>query len=327
MSSACTAITSAQTLNSITGSLARKNPNSRFKELIDDNSKLKSLEEIPATGAANFRFPLNLSDEDHWISFRVESERRFRAKNTPVSATQCFITLPVPTNLQTAYNSGYENEDLGLIGGTITGNENLTAAQIDEKFSPSELAKSAGAAITQSGELGALVAGGVANLAGGGTIATLLAGGAGAAVTQGIGAKIAKAGFARNPHQAVLFKGTGFRSHSFQYKFIAQNAEESAAITDIITAFKFYMAPKLTQSTHFFEYPEQFDIDLKNTEHLFDIGTSVLTSFGVNYHGEGEPIYFRGGQGGSAAPYAVTIDMTFQEVTITTKDEIAKRGR
>ena len=40
MSSACTAITSAQTLNSITGSLARKNPNSRFKELIDDNSKL-----------------------------------------------------------------------------------------------------------------------------------------------------------------------------------------------------------------------------------------------------------------------------------------------
>lgn len=319
-------VKTAQSLNSTTPNI-RNISASRFRETIADKSKLKSLEEIPGSATNNFIFPLDLSDSDHWVSFRVAQKRKFRAKSVQTDNTQCFITLPVPAALSTGYKAGYQNEDLGLAGGTVTGNQNLTADEIDKKFSATGLAKAAGASLAQSTEATALAGGAVTKLLGGGTVASILGGGAGAAVSQIASAKIANAGFARNPHQAVLFKGTGFRSHSFEYKFIAKNEDESTALTDIITAFKYFMSPKLTDTTHFFEYPEEFDIDFKNSTHFFDIGSSVLSDFNVNYHADGEPIYFKGGRSGEAAPFSVNISMTFQETTITTKDEIANRGR
>ena len=41
-------------------------------------------------------------------------------------------------------------------------------------------------------------------------------------------------GLAINPHLAVVFQGVGFRTHAFQYKFIARNQVESDVIKNII---------------------------------------------------------------------------------------------
>ena len=78
------------------------------------------------------------------------------------------------------------------------------------------------------------------------------------------------------------------------------------------------------------EHPELFDIDFHYNKYLFDIAASHLVSFDVDYHGEGTPSYF-GPQGTDditdVAPTSVTVSMTFQETTITTKEEIARGNR
>ena len=74
-------------------------------------------------------------------------------------------------------------------------------------------------------------------------------------------------------------------------------------------------------------YPEQFDIDFHYGETLFDIGQSVLTSFTVDYHGQGTPTYFNDLNTGKKYPTTVNINMSFTEVTAMTKQQIRKLNR
>ena len=127
---------------------------------------------------------------------------------------------------------------------------------------------------------------------------------------------------ARNPHIANVFTGVNFRQHSFEYKLIAKNKKESDAIRDLIHNFKYHMAPDYRASDHVFTYPSKFQILLRAGDYLFKIGDSVLTTFDVNYNGEGAPYFFED----TNAPYSVSIVMTFIEDTIVTKREI-RQGR
>jgi hypothetical protein len=74
------------------------------------------------------------------------------------------------------------------------------------------------------------------------------------------------------------------------------------------------------------DYPEQFDIDFNHGKHLYNIGPSVLTSFNVQYHAEGRPLYYDI-SATEKAPVSVNISATFQEVAIVTKETIARFGR
>jgi len=293
----------------------------RFSEMLNTRGALSSLADNTQSDKRLF-FPQGLGDTDHWVCFRVAEERKFRSKAVKQENTLTYIYLPVPSALKTGYKSNYKNAELGLAG-------DLALALADPNSDPAKLDKGAiaGALATDFAtlEAGGLVGAGIGNLVGGG-IGALAGGAAGVATTQAATAGLANAGISRNPHQAVLFDGTDFRSHSFNYRLIARNRDESLMINKIITAFKYYMAPKISKSTHFFEYPQQFDIDFKNESVLFDIGTSVLTSFDVDYHAQGSPLYFNNNDG-DMAPSVIDIAMTFQEVTITTKDEIAGLGR
>ena len=82
------------------------------------------------------------------------------------------------------------------------------------------------------------------------------------------------------------------------------------------------MAPDYSSSNHIFNYPSQFQIILRAGDYLFNIGDSVLTSFDVNYTGEGGPYFFED----TNAPYSVAINLSFTEDTIVTKKEI-RQGR
>jgi hypothetical protein len=50
-------------------------------------------------------------------------------------------------------------------------------------------------------------------------------------------------GIARNPYRVVLYQGTDFRTHTFSWQLTPKSKRESDAITQIITAFKYYMSP------------------------------------------------------------------------------------
>ena len=133
---------------------------------------------------------------------------------------------------------------------------------------------------------------------------------------------MAAAGVARNPHMATLFTGVDFRSHSFEYKFIPKSKQESDILADIIYRLKYHMAPSYAAEGHFFNYPEQFDIEFANKKYLFDIGASVLSAFNVSYSGEGSSYFFNN----EGAPVSVSLSMTFQELTINTKENISREG-
>ena len=260
-------------------------------------------------------YPNDIGDLGHYVMFRVSKEYKFRSQQISAKNTLAGICLPVPQNLQTGYNANYANEDLGALGSTaadiaqgkslrdITGKEAIDAA-------------AQGALKMAGSEAAPLIAG----LLGG-------AGGFGAALGIGgvVPAVTGALGIAVNPHQALLFQGTQFRTHSFSYKFMPRSREEAETLQKIIKLFKFHMAPELRNSNHFFEYPEQFDIDFKHKDVLFDIGTSVLTGFTVDYHGEGTPSYH--GLNDDVQPTSFNINMEFQEVTITTKQNIKVQGR
>ena len=241
------------------------------------------------------------------------------------------FALPIPSNLQTAYEADYNNTaELG-IGGTA-------GRQIAENFQSTgsgNFLRDLQAAVTNSEVLerenlvGSLAGLGVA--AAGADVGTsaligALGGPGGALVGAGLGSigtgALRGLGIARNPHIANVFTGVNFRKHNFQYKLIAKNKQESDTIRDLIRNFKYHMAPDYKAEGHIFTYPSQFEIILRAGDYLFKIGDSFLTAFEVNYTGEGGPVFFED----TNAPYSVTISMSFVEDTIVTKKEV-RQGR
>lgn len=240
------------------------------------------------------------------------------------------FALPIPSNLSTAYNAQYNNAELGAAGdagrkvaenftrgsGSLT-EDILGAINKTDIFSPDNLKGTAAS-------LGIAAAG--ADTAAQALAGLFLGGGVGAAVGAGLGSvgqgALRGLGIARNPHIANVFTGVNFRQHTFQYKLIAKNKQESDTIRDMIRNFKYHMAPDYKGSNHVFNYPSQFQIILRAGDYLFNIGDSVLTSFDVNYTGEGGPYFFED----TNAPYSVSINLTFVEDTIVTKREI-RQGR
>jgi hypothetical protein len=143
----------------------------------------------------------------------------------------------------------------------------------------------------------------------------------GAAGGQFVKGAIAGAGIAINPFMATLYDSPQLRTHQFSWKFIPKNIQESRTLRAIISTFK-------------------FDIDFHHDKFLFNIAPSVLTSFEVNYHGEGRAMYHNvqegegtdepGGfslPGTTKTPVSVVINATFQEVAIITKNEIQIENR
>lgn len=235
--------------------------------------------------------------------------------------------LPMPSNLVTGYNAQYNDTPIGVLGalGKRIG-ENYAGPENGSFYSGIANAvqnANLGMADLQGGAanmlIGAVNEGGLAGLLAAAGLGRLAPGAAVAGAAQvGVGV-LAGAGIARNPHLASIFQGVGFRRHQFQYKLIARNATESNTLRAMIKSFKYGMAPQYRAGDHIFDYPNEFDITLAAGDYLFKIGRSVLEDFTVDYTGEGTPAFFED----TGAPYSVALNMTFKEVSIVTKREVA----
>lgn len=284
------------------------------------------LEQGKSPTSTQYSFPSNLGAElDHWVCFRVSRSHKFRENTQEKSNTRCFIYLPIPQNLATGYNAGYQQMDLGTVGG-FTNEENTG----DYEVTTGDAAKQAFAQIGVN--LGAEAVGAVLGTVAGGAKAGAITGAVASDSVLGAaqGAIMGNLGLALNPHKAMLFQGVNFRTHSFQYNFIPKNVHESKTLLQIVGAFKYFMTPGMTNGGKgftgaFLNYPEQFDIDFHYGRNLFDIGQSVLTQFDVNYHGQGVPLYHD--VDGEKYPAAVNMSMSFTEVTTLTKKQLAEKNR
>lgn len=280
----------------------------------------------PSDGSAGgLEFPSDIHVIDHWVKFSsFEYSRENRTAQPNQLPYKHHIVLPVPPNLTTGYNAQYDNEALGFVGNVASrfgasardavtrGLNNDTT--VTKKFIDSLKGKK---------ELGVKH---ILDEAGGAAVAAGLDsfGAFGSGLQQG-------AGVARNPHLAVLYKGTQFREHEFVYKFSPRNYQESEVLREIIFVFKEAMAPEFPEGSenYLFEYPDEWEITFRyggghgNPGGLFDIGPSVLTDFNISYHGQGVPSYFRG----SKMPSEIDISLKFRETNIITKKDIQESNR
>lgn len=239
------------------------------------------------------------------------------------------FALPIPSNLSTQYNAQYGPKELGALG--EIGRDVATNFQATDQGLISDLKSAMAAGNVNGGSFKGVLAdlgmGALESDVGTQALVGAALGGIGAAGIAGtlgsLGTGVLRgAGIARNPHIANIFSGVNFRNHTFQYKLIAKNQKESDTIRDLIRNFKYHMAPDYRPGDHVFKYPSQFQIIIRAGDYLFKIADSVLTTFDVNYTGEGGPYFFED----TNAPYSVTINMSFTEDTIVTKQEI-RAGR
>lgn len=273
-------------------------------------------------------FPTDLKEVGNFIAFDIH-QYRFRAREEleRVNAIKT-IFLPLPSNLSTQYSQGYNAEGVGpaglvgaSIGETSRNADNVVSSLIDkaQNLTRDDIQAGLTPYLVQGLEegvgtaVGALFAG----------LPGIIAGGA---AQQAIKGGLAGAGLARNPHLAMLYDGPEFRTHTFQYKFVPKNEQETRILHELIHDFKYHGAPGyVNKNSHFFDYPELFEIGFSFPEFLFEIAPSFLKDISVEYHGEGQPMYHQIGD--TKSPVSVTVSLTFQEATIQTKDTIGRLNR
>lgn len=270
-------------------------------------------------------FPADIENHNQFMHFRISKQYRFGRQKVEEKDTYATITLPVPLQLQTSYAAQYNSQSLGLIG-SAAANE---MAGVSPEGAIDRLKSIAGRVADISADdvkdaatnLGLYYAPEVATVVTGAVSASL--GGpvglaAGAAMNQAAKGAQAGLGVARNPYLAAVFEGVNFKSHNFSFTLTPRSQYESETLQGIIGIFRNAMLPTLSKLRYYYDYPKQFGITFMDESFLFDIKTSVLTQFDVNYHSKG-PSYHN--LSGKKAPVEVTLNMNFLETVVRTSGD------
>ena len=125
-----------------------------------------------------------------------------------------------------------------------------------------------------------------------------------------------------NPVLAATFKGVPLRGHSFNWKLIPRNAQESANLNGIVRKIRHSMHPDLTglleNGGFILEYPNIVTPVLlmpDNDQNIF-YKPGLITNFKVT-HGKDQKAFF--GQTGNPVVYDIQLDYT--ELDIITKED------
>jgi hypothetical protein len=270
-------------------------------------------------------FPADIENHNQFMHFRISKQYRFGRQKVEEKDTYATITLPVPLQLQTSYAAQYNSQSLGLIG-SAAANE---MAGVSPEGAIDKLKSIAGRVADISASdvkdaatnLGVYYAPEVATVVTG-AVSGALSGpvglAAGAAMNQAAKGAQAGLGVARNPYLAAVFEGVNFKSHNFSFTLTPRSQYESETLQAIIGLFRNAMLPTMSKLRYYYDYPKQFGITFMDESFLFDIKTSVLTQFDVNYHSKG-PSYHN--VSGKKAPVEVTLNMNFLETVVRTSGD------
>jgi len=189
------------------------------------------------------------------------------------------VLLPIPNGLNETTAVSYDNESLGpAIGGAIEG-----------------------AGVEGFGVQGLQSL--VQKLTGGQNLLS------GASAVSGLGI---------NPFLTVVFKNPQFKTHTFSWKLIPRDRDESIRLKNIIDTFKYHMLPGLlTSSGVIFEYPEMVQIKLHpNDEFTYKFKPCIIKTLDINYAPSGAPSFVFDSL---FPPTAIEIRMSVQEIEYFTK--------
>jgi len=142
-----------------------------------------------------------------------------------------------------------------------------------------------------------------------------------------------------NPQMELLYSRPEFRSFSFDFAFYPRSEQEALEIQRIITSLQYHQVPEMDKGTagYFLTPPSEFDIDFYYNgtinPNISNISTCVLTSINVNYAPGGFASYESPETfgypklGSTGMPYAITLQLNFQETEIMTKFNYKEKYR
>ena len=223
------------------------------------------------------------------------------------------IAIYLPPNVKDATSVGYNNAEMGVIGAAAAGAADVVTAL--RKGDISGLASTLGTAAKD------LLA--TAGLGLGSEFLGTLAG----VDPEGLKGFAKKAfGQASNPYMEVLFEGVELRTFNYNFTFAPRNADETDDVQKIIEMFRFHMLPELNGgSSAFMTLPSTFDIHYmyqvspdvaKENNFYTKIATCVLKGCEVDYTPNGVKSF------ASGAPTQITMNLTFQETEMLTKQHV-----
>jgi len=245
------------------------------------------------------QFPNDLTGiTPFYMSFLFQAYQKRAIKDSPFLRSEGTIRLPIPDALKDTTSVTYGQQNLGQAVGA-----GLEAA--------------AGASPT-AGTVGTLF--NVASYAAQGAAlqaANQLSGDVGRAVS-------AYNGITLNPYQTILFEKPNFKTHSFTWKLVPKDANESGIIRDIVRAFQYHMLPGVSDGVGlFFSFPSMVTVSLfPSSEFLYRFKPCVIDNVTVNYSPGSTPSFYRS----TGAPTAVTITISLKEIEyFTNKDFTAEK--
>jgi len=287
-------------------------------------------------------FPKNFSRELCLRLDFVRYDRKNRFETSKVYPAACCI-LPLPQSLQFGQGVAYNFTNLGLFGqmetalrqgdfsdleGTIRSAGQSVAAGVEatqsqgvvagigtgiKKISESLSASSSAGAVTSAAAYGGLrLLQGIGEVAGVDGIA--------AGITQNLGV-------IPNPHLATAFQGIEPRSFNFRMVLQVSSQDESIQLQEMIRTLRKYYLPALSTDRTALSYPHEVNVSFSEGgyskdsprtpgDQLFAFKRCVLESVTVDVGSDGTPAFFH-----NLEPTAVTLDLTFREVEISTAND------
>jgi hypothetical protein len=268
------------------------------------NSQRPGVEEARATNRPNsgLSFPKDIGKYWIYLGFEEANFSTIMGSSSAVFTRRGSgsVTLPLPMNLSDTSQLEYENFTItdaakraaggfGELAGGITKLAGFFGIA-DSAADPTALARFA------------------AKFSGAQTIA-------GAAIeTAG-----ALTGYAVNTHQTLKFKQPTLKSHSFSWKLVPSNKEESKILRAIVQFIKSRIYPKANGLV--FTYPNLVNVYLYNKDSMYLFKPAYVTGFAVNYTTEGGPAFHN-----DEYPVSVQIDMNITETAVWTKNDAATGG-
>lgn len=286
-------------------------------------------------------FPLNFSRELCLRLDFIKYDRRNRFETAKVYPAACII-LPLPQTLNFGQGVGYNFNDLGLSGqiesqfqrgefndigttierggtaiqsavetaqtqGTVAGLKSGLSGLMDAISSTS-----AGSAATTTA-----VSGGLRSLQG----ASDLFGGSTASVIS------TNLGVIPNPHLANVFQGIQPRSFNFRMVLQVSSPEESAALQTVVEKIRKYYLPAISSDRSALAYPHEVNVSFSEAgyskvnpktplDKMFSLKRCVLENMTLDVGADGTPAFFH-----NLEPVAVTMDLSFREVEISTAND------
>ena len=118
-------------------------------------------------------------------------------------------------------------------------------------------------------------------------------------------------GVALNTHQTLKFVQPTLKTHSFSWKLVPSNEDESKALQAIVNFIKSRIYPSFSFGGLGFNYPDLVNVYLYNGDKMYLFKPAYVNGFAVNYTTEGGPSFHKNGY-----PVAVQIDMTITETAV-----------